>query len=263
MLDLESLQAEVERIGKRIEEFAEKVARIDFYIKMAIAVALIFGIGGAWGWKVVSSVKSQVNAVRNQWDEVKTEAEAVKTATETLEKKIPELEKVFHELQIKTAVTNKQSEVIAAEIREKAAEQVGRLFKESRDAGDQLEKNRRDAETAMRAGANTTLADLRQETKDAVDEVKRNRAEGIAEVQRRIQETLSGAIASPVWKNCAIAQVGPQRTHVSKEGPWCPPGTFIVQMNLDAKGLAQQLFVREVLCCAPTFEPPELGAHRN
>jgi hypothetical protein len=111
---------------------------------------------------------------------------------------------------------------------------------------------------------------VRQEGEAAETELGEARREAVAAIEGQLREALRSMTASWQPEDCLIEMVGPERTHWSEQGPWCPPGRFIVQMNFDTRGWNKEMFVKNVLCCplsvAVRGENPSLvatGDHRD
>ncbi len=258
---LEALEGRLEADAqKRNAEVGSKVERIELGIKVVFGLALVFGIGGAWGYTVISSVESKVSGVEETMVKVESQAAVLgSTFTELEQQKLPQLERSLQQLKLDTVTVNKEAEVAVARMREQAAGEIARLYLESRDTSRDVEKRWREAEDQVTANAESALTLVRQERDTAGSQLGEARRSALGAIEAQVREVLQRTTASWGWKDCAHETIGLQRTHrvTTGEATWCPKGKFLVQLNFDSRGWNKELLVREVLCCAPDLE---LGA---
>ncbi|HEX4955261.1 MAG TPA: hypothetical protein VF017_17875 [Thermoanaerobaculia bacterium] len=255
---LEALEGRLEsEAQQRTAEVGSRVEKIELWIKVALGLALVFGIGGAWGYTVISSVEAKVSGVEETLTKVESQAAALgSTFSDLQQQKLPQLERSLQQLKLDTVTVNSQAEVVAARMGEQAAQQLNRLDREASATGRDVEVRWREAEDKVKERAESALQQVQREREQADLQLAEARKAALGAIEGQVREVLRRTTATWTWKDCAHEMVGPERTHRvgTDEATWCPPGKFLVQLNFDTRGWNKELFVREVLCCAQGVE---------
>ena len=235
----------------RVQQLTERIDKIERYLTIAATVAVIFGIGGAWGLTIVSSVTNKVNTLNDHVSEATKKANGVDGTLRGIEVKISNLQ-----FDIKTMDNNR--ELANARAREEIAKQEVLLQKEYRVEDNDRRHKQDDIKRTIdqdKFDALDVLAENKGNTEKQLLEYK-NKA--LTEIDSRLGKRMAELLlsAQPVWTKCAWVTLDKELVNYPEKHPnenWCPEGEFLTQLDLG------YFTIDKALCCLPSFELPRMS----
>jgi hypothetical protein len=236
-----------------IKQLTERIGKIERYLALAVTIAIVFGIGGAWGFAIISSAKTEITQLENKVQDVKSQADGVKGTYTDLKDSVPELERQLSDLKFEAASIGKDREVAVAKMREETAREVVRLQDRFQVAGernqqatqDLLQKKQQAAQDAITEGESEGLTVLQKKAETATGQLEETQAQ----IEKKISEVFSSTINKPVRKKCDWVKFSESQVQHQSGGDWCPEGKFLAQMEFDV------LALKTVECCFLGFGP--------